>query len=86
MKQIRFWVEPYATQELTTTINEADWEKYEKLLEEGKGVNHLFQDIEDHYDFVVGKTTIIPAYTAYDMEITDCDCEESKKRPLTPKE
>lgn len=86
MKQITFYVEPHSTQEITTTISDEEWETYEKLIEEGIGVNYIFQDIEDKYDFVYGKTTIIPAYTAFDMVITDCDCEESKKRPLTPKE
>ena len=86
MKQIRFWAQPFSQQELTTFVSDEDWISLQDHIDNGEPADFVFQQLWKSHEFKFGQTTILPHYEAFDLEITDCDCEETKKRPLTPKE
>jgi hypothetical protein len=82
MKQIRFWAQPIGNTELTTTLNDEAWAVFQERIDKGEGANDIFQDLWGDYQFEVGMTRLVGLYEAYDFETTDCDCEDSKKRPI----
>lgn len=86
MKQITFWAQPYTSQELTTNVSDEDWASLEDHLYHGEPLDFIFQKLWKTHDFTLGKTTILPNYEAWDYMSVDCDCEETKKRPITPQE
>lgn len=86
MKQIRFWAQPFAQQELTTFVSDEDFQSLQDHIEHGEPLDFIFQQLWKSHDFQFGKTTILPHYEAFDWEVVDCDCEETKKRPITPQE
>lgn len=79
MKQITFWVQPFAQQELTTYVNEEDWAKYESMVEHGEPADTIFQDLFQSHNFNFGQMTILPSYSALSLEWSDCDCKDAKK-------
>ena len=82
MKQIRFWAQPFTQQELTTFVSDEDWKRFDDMIEHGEPVDFIFQELYQSHTFTYGQTTLLPSYQAFDLEITDCDCEEAKKRPI----
>ncbi len=82
MKQIRFWAQPIGDTELTTTLPDEVWETFQERINNGANANEIFQEIWDDYRFEVGMTRLVGRYDAFDFETTDCDCEDSKKRPI----
>lgn len=82
MKQVRFWGQPIGDTELTTTIPDDVWEKYQQRIDSGSTANEIFQEIWEDYRFEVGMTRLVGAYEVFDFETTDCDCEDSKKRKI----
>lgn len=82
MKQIRFWAQPIGDTELTTTLPDDVWETFQQRIDNGANANEIFQEIWNDYRFEVGMTKLVGVYEAFDFETTDCDCEDSKKRPI----
>jgi hypothetical protein len=86
MKQIRFWGQPMGSTELTTTISEEVWTSIRERLDNGENLNTIYQELVEQYHIEVGMTRLFGIYEAFDFEVSDCDCEEAKKRPIQENE
>lgn len=82
MKQIRFWVQPFVNYELTTFVSDEDWKSLQDHIDHGEPADYVFQQLLETHDFQHGQMTILPSYTAMDIEWTDCDCKETKKQNI----
>lgn len=86
MKKIRLWAQPIGDTELTTTLTDEVWQTYQDRLDNGETIDNIYQELVGEYHFEVGMTKLLPFWEAFDVEVSDCDCEDSKKRPIQRKE
>lgn len=86
MKNITFYVRPFATQEISVVLEDDEWAPFQERIDNGDSVENIFDDLWDSGEsFYYGTTTISQPEYAYDALINDCDCKKPKSS-LTRKE
>lgn len=79
MKNITFYVRPFATQEMSVVLEDELWAPFQERIDQGESIEIIFDEIwESGEAFHYGATTITQPEYAYDAQISDCDCQRRK--------
>ncbi len=80
MKNITFYVRPFATQEISVVLEDEIWAPFQERIDNGESIETIFDEIwESGESFHYGQTTITQPEYCYDALISDCDCKVKKK-------
>ena len=86
MKNITFYVRPFATQEISVVLEDNEWAPFQERIDNGESIEIIFDELwESGENFHYGTTTITQPEYAFDAQISDCDCKKPKSS-LTKKE
>ncbi len=79
MKNITFYVRPFASQEISVVLEDDEWAPFQERIDGGESIETIFDDLwESGESFHYGTTTINQPEYAYDAQISDCDCKKPK--------
>jgi len=85
MKNITFYVRPFATQEISVVLEDYEWQPFQDRIDGGESIETIFDELwETGESFHYGTTTITQPEYAFDATISDCDCK--KRKGLSEKE